>query len=187
MKSLVLSLAILVAPIVSAPTSQPQLASIPSAKGTALDGRSISLPQDLPGRASILILGFDRNSAGPTTAWEKPIRAQLASPPATTGFPAIGYLDMPFLEDAPAFIRPLILHSIRNQVPAVLKPNFVPLTSGEAVWKQLTHFSTATPDAAYVLLVDRNGQVRWQTHEPFTPALFQELSTAAHNLAAEPS
>jgi hypothetical protein len=94
---------------------------------------------------------------------------------------------MPFLEDAPSFIRPLILRSIRKQVPDALKPNFVPLTTGQATWKQLSGFTPAAPDAAYVLLVDRSGQVLWRTHEAFTPARFNELAAAAHKLAATPN
>jgi hypothetical protein len=154
--------------------------TIPVSTGTALDGHTISLPRDLPGRATVLILGFSRNSADNTTAWEKPVRTNLATNPS------IGFYDMPFLEDAPSFIRPLILRSIRKQVPDALKPNFVPLTSGQASWKHLTGFTSAAPDAAYVLLVDRSGNVLWQTHDPFTPARFDELATAAHKLAAEP-
>ena len=159
-------------------------ATIPTATGTALDGHTVTLPRDLPARATILILGFSQHSADATTAWEKPIRASLAGSPANSP-PDIGYLDVPFLEDAPSFIRPLILRSIRKQVPDVLKPHFVPLTSGEAAWKQITNFSPSAPDAAYILLVDRSGTLRWQTHEPFTPARLNELQTAARNLAAE--
>ena len=154
--------------------------TIPTSTGTSLAGRTITLPRDLPASATILILGFTRNSADNTTAWEKPIRTSLATTPA------ISFYDMPFLEDAPGFIRPLILRSIRKQVPDALKPNFVPLTSGQSSWKQLTGFSKDAPDAAYVLLVDRSGQVLWQTHQPFTPTLFAELSTAARKLSATP-
>jgi hypothetical protein len=93
---------------------------------------------------------------------------------------------MPFLEDAPSLIRPLIVRSIRKQVPDAVKPNFVPLTSGESLWKQVVGYDTTAPDAAYVLLVDRNGQVRWQTHEAFSEARFNELAGAARKLAAQP-
>jgi hypothetical protein len=164
---------------VSASATTIPTATIPTATAIALDGHAVSLPRDLPGRATILILGFSQHSQTATTAWEKPIRTTLAAAPA------IGYYDIPFLEDAPSFIRPLILRSIRKQVPDPLKPNFLPLTSNEATWKQLTNFSPATPDAAYVLLVDRSGNIRWQTHEPFTPTHFEELATAARHLAAE--
>jgi len=165
--------------LVTASTVLAASTTIPSVVATALDGHTVSLPSDLPAPATILILGFSQHSQAATTAWEKSIRASLATTPT------IGYFDMPILEDAPSFIRPLILRSIRKQVPDVLKPHFVPLTSGEAAWKQLTNFSPSAPDAAYILLVDRSGNVRWQTHDPFTPTLFAALSTAAHNLAAE--
>jgi hypothetical protein len=151
-------------------------ATIPPSTGTALDGHSITLPRDL-NRATILILGFSKNSSDATTAWEKPVRTTLASQ-------SIGFYDIPFLEDAPAFIRPLILRSIRKQVPDALKPNFVPLTTNQSTWKQLSGFSRDAPDAAYVLLVDRSGRILWQTHDPFTPTQFNELSAAARNLAA---
>jgi hypothetical protein len=158
---------------------------IPPAQGTALDGRAVMLPRDLPGRASILILGFSQHSADSTTAWEKPVRNNLASAITPGDHAAIGFLDMPFLEDAPSFIRPMIMRSIRKQVPDALKPHFVPLTSGQAAWKQIVGYTKDAPDAAYILLVDHSGQVRWQTHEAFSPARFDELATAARSLAAE--
>jgi hypothetical protein len=160
-------------------TSSVFAGTIPPATGTALDGHKITLPDDLPGRASILILGFSKNSQNTTTAWEIPIRKSLAATPA------IGYLDIPFLEDAPSLIRPIILRGIRKQVPDILKPNFVPLTSGEAAWKQAATFTPSAPDAAYVLLVDKSGTIRWQTHAPYTPALFDQLTQAAKKLSAE--
>ena len=152
---------------------------IPPAQGTALDGHPVALPRDLATHATILILGYSQHSADATTAWEKPVRNSLAK------LPAIGYYDMPFLEDAPSFVRPLIVHSIRKQVPDIVRPYFVPLTSGEAAWKQLTNFTPAAPDAAYVLLVDRDGQVCWQTHDAYSPARFDELTTAARKLSGE--
>ena len=152
--------------------------TIPTTTGTALDGHTVTLPRDLTAPATILILGFTHASSDATTAWEKPIRASLATTPA------IDYYDIAFLQDAPAFIRPAILHNIRKQVPDTLKPHFLPLTTNESAWKQAVSFSPSAPDAAYVVLIDRAGNIHWQTHEPFTPARFNELSTAAHQLAA---
>ena len=146
-------------------------ATIPAASGTALDGHSITLPRDLAPHATVLILGFTQHSQAPTTAWEVAIR----------NHGGLAYLDMPVLEDAPGFVRPLIVRSIRKQVPDLLKPRFVPLTSGESAWKQAAHFSSAAPDAAYVLLVDSTGLIRWQTHDACTPALLAQLSAAAQS------
>jgi hypothetical protein len=166
--------------ILSLLLSAPALAAtIPPATGTALDGHNVSLPRDLSPHATILILGFSRNSQDTTTAWEKPVRTSLASPDIT-------FFDMPFLEDAPSLIRPLIVRAIRKQVPHALKPRFVPLTAGESAWKQVAGFNPSAPDAAYVLLVDRSGRILWQTHDPYSPARFDQLATAASALAGRP-
>ena len=156
-------------------TAVAHAASIPSTTGTTLDGKSIVLPRDLAPQATVLILGFTQHSQASTTAWEKAVRANLSTP-------GISYFDIPFLEDAPRFVRPMILRAIRKQVPDIVKPRFLPLTTNEAAWKQASGFSTADPDAAYVVLVDRSGTIHWQTHEPLSPALMAQLTQAAHAL-----
>lgn len=154
-----------------------QAASIPSTQAAALDGHAVSLPHDLPA-ATVLILGFTRHSADATTAWEKPTRTQLAHPPAVT------FYDMAMLAEVPRFARGFALRSIRRAVPDLLKPNFLPLTDHEAEWKQTVAFDDHEADAAYVLLVDRKGTVRWSTHQAFSPALFAQLTQAAQTLAS---
>ena len=148
--------------------------AIPITRGTALDGHAVSLPQDLK-QATILILGFSRNSADATTAWEKAVHASLAA----------SYFDMPMLASAPAFVRPIIVHSIRKQVPNPIWPNFMPLTSDESEWKQAAGFSPAAPDAAYIILVDRTGAVHWQTHDALTAEKLAQLAAVFHKLNAE--
>lgn len=127
--------------------------------------------------ANILILGFTRSSPHATTEWEKQVRLSLFTTPG------IGFLDIAFLEDAPSFVRPLIVHSLKNFVPDVVRPHFLPLTTQEAAWKQIAGFSGKDPDAAYVLLLDGSGRVHWQTHQPFSPARFSDLAAAARQLA----
>ena len=153
--------------------------SIPAIDTTALDGHAVQLPRDLSG-ATVLILGFGRHSADATTAWEKPTRSQLASSPT------IRFYDMAMLAEIPHFARGFALHSIRKAVPDVLKPNFLPLLDHEDEWKQTAGFDPQAEDAAYVCLVDRSGNVRWSTHQPFSPALFAQLTQAAQTLAAAP-
>jgi hypothetical protein len=181
-KDLGLSLALVAMSSLSAmpPAASPPASIIPATTGTALDGHAVSLPRDLSPHATILILGFTKHSQDPTTAWEKAVRASLSGP-------GIDYLDMPFLEDAPRFVRPMILRGIQKQVPDIVKAHFVPLTSGETAWKQAAAFNPTTPDAAYVLLVDRRGAILWKTREPWSPALFDQLSHATRDLVAHES
>ena len=155
-------------------------APIPNTQATALDGHPVTLPRDLPGRATILILGFGRHSADATTAWEKPVRGQLAH------LPAIAFYDMAMLAEVPGFVRPFVLRAIRKQVPDVLKPNFLPLTTDEDAWKHAAGYEANLPDAAYVFVVDRKGQVLWQTHAAYSAEGFRALSEAASRVAREP-
>ena len=157
---------------------QASAAAIPPTQTTALDGHPVSLPASLAGRANVLILGFGRHSGNATTAWEKPVRTQLAH------VPAIGFYDLAMLAEVPGFIRPLILRSIRKEVPDVLKPNFLPLLDQEDAWKRVAGYAADQPEAAYVMLVDQHGNVRWSTHAPFSNAGFAQLSQAAHQLAS---
>ena len=148
-------------------------ASIPATTGMALDGRAVNLPRDLSPHVTVLILGFSKNSQHPTTEWEKAIRDQLSG---------VAYFDIPFLEDAPTFVRPMILRNISKQVPDIVKPRFLPLTSGELAWKQAAQYSPSAPDAAYILLVDGAGTIRWQTHQPLSTALIQQIEGASRSL-----
>ena len=153
-------------------------ATIPNTQATALDGHTVSLPSSLPG-ATVLILGFTRHSVDATTAWEKPTRTQLGHQPNVT------FYDTAMLASVPRFARGFAIGRVRKQVPDVLKPNFLPLVEREDEWKQVAGFDPNQEDAAYVLLVDHAGAVRWSTHQAFTPALFAQLTQAAQALASQ--
>ena len=151
--------------------------AIPATKVTTLQGQSITLPTQLPARATILIIGFGRHSQDATTAWEKPVRLGLAHAPS------IDFYDMAMLAEVPSFMRSFVIGRVRKAVPDVLKPNFIPLTEDEDAWKQTAGYDADAPDAAYVLLVDRAGAVRWSSHAAFSEDVFGQLSKAAQRLA----
>src|SRR5579875_2108553 len=114
-------------------------AVVPATQAVTLDGHPVSLPRDLPARATVLIVGFGRHSADATTAWEKPVRMHLAS----SG--EIGFYDMAMLAEVPGFVRPLVLRAIRKDVPDAVKPNFLPLTNDEDAWKRVAGYAADQP------------------------------------------
>jgi hypothetical protein len=154
----------------------PPLPVIPMTRAIALDGHAVELPRDLGHSATVLILGFGRNSADTTTTWQKATHNALGNTPGVV------FYDMQMLAEAPALIRPVIIRAIKRQVPEAVRPNFVPLTSDLDGWRQVAGFTPDAPDAAYVMLVDSSGRIRWQTHEPFTQARFDQLANAARTL-----
>jgi hypothetical protein len=157
----------------------PPLQIIPITRAVALDGHAVELPRDLGHSATVLILGFGRNSADTTTTWQKATHLALGNTPGVT------FYDMQMLAEAPSLIRPIIIRAIKKQVPDALRRNFVPLTSDLDGWRQVAGFTPDAPDAAYVMLVDSAGRIRWQTHEPFTQARFDQLANAARTLPAK--
>jgi hypothetical protein len=160
------------------PASVPH--EIPATQSTALDGHPVQLPRDLYQGATVLIVGFSRESSTPATNWGK------ALAPALSSTPTIGVLQLPMLADVPGLVRPLVLRSIRKQVPAFLQRNFVPLTANEAAWKQLAGYDTHAPDAAYVMIVDKSGAIRWQTHAPCSPALVAQVAAESQKVLQTP-
>jgi len=150
---------------------------VPATQARALDGHEVRLPRDLA-PATVLILSFSRNAAKTTTAWAVPVQTRLARTPAITLF------NMPMLAEVPSFVRPMVVRSIRDQVPQVARGTFVPLVDHEAEWKQLAGYDPHAADAAYILLLDREGHVQWSTHEAFSDASFRLLSDRANQLAA---
>ncbi len=151
--------------------------SIPSTRAVALDGHTVTLPANLSAPATILILGFGRHSQDATTAWEKPVRTREAHAGS------VDFYDMAMLAEVPGFVRPLLLRAIKGKVPDVLKPHFLPLTDDEAAWREAAGYVPDQPDAAYVLLVDRAGRIRWTTHAPFSEQGLATLRAQAQALA----
>ena len=152
---------------------------IPNTGATTLTGQALQLPRDLPAHATVLILGFGRHSQEATTAWERPVRTQLAKPGS------IAFYDMAMLAEVPGLVRPFVLRAIRHEVPDVLKPNFLPLTDDEDAWKRAAQYTEDQPEAAYLMLVDRAGRVQWSTHAAFSPADFEDLRRKAEALARQ--
>ncbi len=153
--------------------------AIPAGEVTALSGQTLTLPKDLPARATVLIIGFGRHSQDATTAWEKPTRTQLARAGE------IGFYDTAMIAEVPGFVRPFVLRAIKHEVPDVLKPNFIVLTEQEEAWKLAADYTPTQPDAAYVVLVNRRGHVSWSTHAAFSMPLFIELRRRAEDLAVK--
>ena len=149
---------------------------IPSTTTLALDDHAVHLPQSLSAPATVLILGFGRHSQEATTAWERPVRTQLTRPGM------LDFFDMAMLAEVPGFLRPLIIRRIQHEVPDVLKPHFLTLADNEDAWKRVAGYSPDQAEAAYVLLVDRTGRVRWSTLASFSPVLLEQLRTQADTL-----
>jgi hypothetical protein len=86
---------------------------------------------------------------------------------------SIAIYSMAVLEDAPRLVRGMAVHGIKTGVPDGQRDYFAIVYQGEAELKRIAVFQKA--DAAYVLLLDRNGGINWTTSGLVTDPLFADL------------
>jgi len=150
---------------------------IPSLQGTTFAGQTVSLPQQLKGGVGVLVLGFSKKSGDVCKGWGQ----RLAE--GYRDSHDVMYFQMPVLESVPKLIRGMVMRSIKSGVPEGVQAHFLPVFSDEAEWRTIARYSNA--DDAYVLVVDGEGRVRWQTSGKVTDAGFEALKQQVETVRAQ--
>jgi hypothetical protein len=136
--------------------------ALPKIEGETLSGKKIALPAAAAGQQALLIIGFTHGSQTQTKAW---------SHRAGNQFPTWSVVE---LEDVPRLIRGMVSHSIKGSVPKEMYDRFVLVYHGEKELKQAAGF--ATPDDAYLLVIDGSGAVRWRFHGAVSDTAMEQLA-----------
>ena len=142
-------------------------AHIPAVHGTTFSNTRVDLPEALHGKVAILVVGFSQGSRDAVTVWGKKLATDYYDSPD------ILYYEMPMLASVPKFMRGFVEGRIKSAVSDRGKPHFLPITDDEPEWRSLAHYSA--PDDPYVLLVDSQGAIRWQTQGTPTDATYATL------------
>ena len=87
--------------------------------------------------------------------------------------PALVLYQLPVLEDMPGFIRGMVISNIKNGVPDERRDYFVPVVKGESELKKLVNYKE--PDDAYLILLNRKGEIVYQMHGALTEPSYAEL------------
>ena len=169
----VLFLLISAVPIVAQSTAQ-----MPTIEGESLSGSKVVLPEAAKGKVATLIFGFTRASKEATKAWADKIFADFDSRP---GF---ALYQLPVLEAVPGFIRGMVVSSMKKGVRENMRKNFVPILHHEAELKKLVSFKE--PDDAYLVVLDRSGQIVHQQRGPFSDAAYAQLKGKIEPLFSSP-
>jgi len=149
--------------------------SIQPVKAKALDESEVVLPVPNGRQLLLLVIGFSHKSGEACSAWGKRLAPSYTSDPHTT------YYQLAELQSAPAFVRGMIIHGMRKDVPPAQQAHFVPLFDHEAEWKALVQFSA--PDDPYVVLAAPDGRVLWQTHGAVSDSVFAALQSTVAKFA----
>jgi hypothetical protein len=141
---------------------------IPDVHSTSFADQAVNLPAALQGKAAgILVLGFSRGSREAVTGWATKIAADYRTSDV------VAYYELPVVASVPAFVRGIVLRSIKSSAPERAHKRIVPITANEAEWRTVVHYGQ--PDDSYVLVVDGEGNVVWQTQGEPTDAAYAAL------------
>jgi hypothetical protein len=139
----------------------------PHLEEESLAGQKVVLPELVSGKIAVLVLGFSRASSTPTGAWAKRAQEEFGKNP---GF---ALYQLAVIEEAPSFIRGMIISGMKKGMPDAQRAYVVPVVHQESELKKLVSFKQ--PDDAYVVVLDRNSSIMYQTHAARADPGYAEL------------
>lgn len=147
---------------------------MPKVTGTSLSGNQVQLPDAAKGHPALIIVGFSHDSQAQTKQWDIQAHKQFSAPPK------LEIYAIAVLQDAPRFVRGMIVHSMKGSVPSDEHDHYLTVVEGENDLKGAAKFEKA--DEAYLLLIDANGEIQWRGHGPSTDAAAADLAAHLKNL-----
>jgi hypothetical protein len=152
---------------------------MPPLKGDLLTGKPGVLPDLAAGQTTLVILGFSYDSRVQVEAWAEKFKARYGAARDVTLF------EVPMMGSGARLGRWFIDRGMRKNTPQELHGRVMTVYGGNDDWKARVGFSA--PDDAYLVLIDRQGIVRWVAHGAVSDARLQELSAAVDSLARPPA
>lgn len=153
---------------------------LPELRGEYLSGRKAVLPGDATGRAALLLVGFSYASRKPVEAWSQRFRAEFADKTLVT------YYQVPMLGGAARMGKWFIEGGMRRGTAKADYENVITVYGGTDAWRQSlgVKADTKAEDTAYLVLLDRKGNVAWRHAGPFEESAYQALAAQVRKVLA---
>jgi len=135
----------------------------PVLRGQFLSHRDAELPRVSSGKVALVAMGFTYDSRFPVEAWGSWYRATVGSRADVTFF------EVPMIGGLSTLGRWFIDGGMRRGTPAELHEHVITVYGGTSDWKRRLSYARAHEDDAYLILLDRDGIVRWLHHGAFDP------------------
>jgi len=142
---------------------------LPTLEGQLLTGREAVLPQAASGKVTLVAIGFTYQSRVPVEAWADWHRKTFGSRADVTLF------EVPMIGGLATLGRWFIDRGMRHGTPAALHDRVITVYGGTGEWKRRLSYSSGREDDAYLIVVDREGIVRWLYHGGFDQARADDL------------
>jgi hypothetical protein len=150
----------------------------PELRGEYLSGRKAALPGDASGRVALLALGFTYPSRLPVAAWTKRFRGEFDNTAQVT------FYQIPILGGTARMGKWFIESGMRRGTPKADRENVITVYADTETWKQ--RLGVRAEDSAYLVLLDRRGNVVWRHAGPFEETQYQTLAAQVRKLLSGP-
>jgi hypothetical protein len=150
---------------------------LPPLQGEFLTGRKAVLPAAASGRVALVALGFTYDSRFAVEAWVNRFRKDFGANPRLTFF------EVPMIAGLARLGKWFIDGGMRRGTPRQDRENVITVYGGADPWKQRLDFQA--PDAAYLILLDQRGIVRWRHSGSFDEPAYQALTNQLPALLGE--
>jgi len=141
---------------------------MPVLKGEFLTGRPAVLPDAASGRVALLALGFTYDSRFAVEAWVGRFRKDFGDNPQVT------FYEVPMIGGMARLGKWFIDSGMRKGTPKKDQENVITVYGGTDPWKHRLGFQS--PNAAYLLLIDQHGMVRWRHSGEFDEKAYGDMS-----------
>jgi len=150
---------------------------LPLLKRQFLSGGDAELPAASSGKITLVAMGFTYESRFPVEAWGSWYRATIGSRLDITFF------EVPMIGGLSTLGRWFIDRGMRSGTPAELHEHVITVYGGTGDWKQRLSYARPHEDEAYLIVLDRDGVVRWLHHGGFDEARAEDLRELLTSLA----
>lgn len=150
--------------------------AMPALAGETLGGKRVSLPAAAGGRVALVALGFSYDSRFAVERWAGEFRREFGSNAGVTFF------EVPMMGGVARLGKWFIQSGMRRGTAVEDHGNVITVWGGTDAWKERMRYGS--PDAAYLLLVDQEGVVRWIDSGPFDEAKYAGMARQARALLA---
>ncbi len=147
---------------------------LPELHGEFLTGRDAKLPQAAADRVAFLLLGFTYKSRFAVEAWANRFRTQFQSDPRVT------FYEIPMIGGPAKLGKWFIDSGMRRGTPKSDYEHVITVYKGTGSWKKQVRFGD--PNVAYLILLDRSGNVAWLHRGAFDEDAFKGLSSKVSDL-----
>jgi hypothetical protein len=143
-------------------------------KGEFLTGRPAVLPEAASGRVALLAMGFTYDSRFAVEAWAGRFRQDFGDNPQ------VAFFEIPMIGGLARLGKWFIDSGMRKGTPRQDYEHVITIYGGADAWKQRLGFHS--PDAAYLILLDQHGIVRWLHSGPFDEQMYTALLHEVNSL-----